>query len=184
MNLSDWASTAVVIGYIGFALITAAAFAGIALALSKLNARLEDLINKAGPLLEKTDQILTTTNEKISAIGDKTEGILAQGEETAENVHQKVDKTATAVHRTIQAPIIGLNSLAAGVSRGMETFGKLQRAPGNGAATALPAAQRNVTGGAAAYSADARNGVTNTENGQDAERVSTLAGRETIHGGQ
>lgn len=168
MYLNGWAATALVIGYIGFALITAAALAGIAYALTKLNARLEELIGKADPLLAKTDQILTVTNEKVASLGDRAEGILTQGEETAESVHHKVDKTATAVQRTIHAPIIGLNSLAAGVSRGVETFGKLQRGVVSGAAT--PAGVRKA--------------VSTTESGQgSADRVPVLAGKEIRDGG-
>jgi len=138
VQLSEAASWLLVIGYIILSLGTAALLGAVAFGLSKLNAKLEDLSAKAEPLLAKTDHILTLTNDKITSIGDKAEGILTQGEETAESVHEKVDKTATAVQRTVYAPIIGLNSFAAGVSRGVETFGRLQRHETNGAAGREP----------------------------------------------
>lgn len=135
MELNPVASWVLVIGYIVCAVTTTVLLGGLVYALSKLTAKLEELLAKAEPLLAKADEALTVTNEKITAIGDKAEGILAQGEETAESVHHKVDRTATAVQRTIHAPIIGLNSLAAGVSRGVQTFSRLQRevAPTDGA---------------------------------------------------
>ena len=127
MVLNPVASWVLVIGYIVCAVATTLFLGGLAYALAKLTAKLEELLAKAEPLLAKADEALTVTNEKITAIGDKAEGILAQGEETAESVHHKVDRTATAVQKTIHAPIIGLNSLAAGVSQGVRTFGRLQR---------------------------------------------------------
>jgi uncharacterized protein YoxC len=129
VELSGIAATFLVIGYFVFAGITAAALAGFAVGLRALNAKIEAMSAKVDPLLSKADEVLGVASDKIVAIGNKTEGLLAQGEETAESVHQKVDKTATAVQRTIHAPIINLNSLAAGVSRGVETFGRLQRQP-------------------------------------------------------
>jgi uncharacterized protein YoxC len=137
--LNPVASAFLVAGYLVTSLLMAGAFLVIALGLGRLNAKLDDLIAKLDPVLSKTDQILSTTNDKLASIGDKAEEILVQGEGVAETVHSKVDKTATAVQRTIHAPIIGLNSFAAGVSRGVETFGRLQKeggAPAGGATTA------------------------------------------------
>lgn len=125
--VNTFAFWVLVIGYVLCAVITTLLLGALVYALSKLTAKLEELLAKAEPLLVKADEALTVANEKITAIGDKTEGILAQGEETAESVHHKVDRTATAVQRTIHAPIIGLNSFAAGVSRGVQTFSRLQR---------------------------------------------------------
>lgn len=127
MDLNPAASWVLVIGYVVCAVATTVFLGGLTYALSKLTTKLEELIVRAEPLLTKADEALTLTNEKITSIGDRAEGILAQGEETAENVHHKVDRTAAAVQRTIHAPIIGLNSFAAGVSRGMRTFSRLQR---------------------------------------------------------
>jgi uncharacterized protein YoxC len=116
VDLNPVASAFLVAGYLVTSLLMAGAFLVIALGLGRLNAKLDDLIAKLDPVLSKTDQILSTTNDKLASIGDKAEEILVQGEGVAETVHSKVDKTATAVQRTIHAPIIGLNSFAAGVS--------------------------------------------------------------------
>jgi len=160
VTLNPAASWVLVIGYIVFALVSAVLLLGIAFALRTLNAKLNDLLAKADPLLAKADDLLTIANEKVTSIGDKAEGILAQGEETAESVHEKVDKTAAAVQRTLHAPIININSLAAGVTRGVETFTQLQRN------TALKASHSERSNGQ-----------------QAAEAVPTLAGKETSNGG-
>lgn len=164
VELNPVASWFLVIGFIVFALVTAGALVGLALALRTLNTKLEDLIGRAEPLLIKADDLLTLTNTKLASIGDKAEGILAQGEETAENVHHRVDKTATAVQRTIHAPIIGLNSLAAGISRGVATFGNLQRGvPSSGSTDAHDDVRTS-------------NGRVSTETGSAA----ALAGKEIV----
>jgi len=169
VQLSETASWLLVIGYIFCALVTAGALVGMAFALRALNAKLEDLVAKVDPLLAKSDEILTVTHNKIASIGDKAEEILAQGEETAESVHHKVDKTASAVQRTIHAPIIGVNSLAAGISRGVETFGKLQRQP-------IDPASGSAN--------DTSEGEMHTSNGHGpADKVPALAGKETGDGG-
>lgn len=93
----------------------------------KLNALLEKYESKIDPLLEKADAVLTTTSEKVSSIGTKAEVILTQGEELTEMVHSRVDTTTLAVHRTVFTPLIGVNSLIAGVRRGAETFAKRQQ---------------------------------------------------------
>lgn len=154
--LNPVASTIITLFAILSMLVFIGAMAGIALALNKVNAKLEELTVKIDPLLTKADQILTVTNEKITSIGDKTEGILQQGEEVAETVHEKVDRTATSVQRVVHAPIIRLNSLAAGLTRGMETFGRLQQRQETGfaAAATLPSDNPPIT----TVHTDGRNG--------------------------
>lgn len=127
MELHPVTSTILIILVIVQALVLTVVFGLIGFGFKKLSDKIEQLTPKIEPVLDKVDQALATTNDKLTTIGDKTEGIIAQGEEVAGNVHDKVDKTATVVQKTVHAPIIALNSFAAGVSRGVETFGKLQR---------------------------------------------------------
>lgn len=171
-TLHPVASTILVIGYILLSLCTAAALGLLAFGISKLNAKLEELTAKVNPLLTRADDMLTLTNDKLASIGDRAEEVLARGEETAESVHQKVDKTATAVQRTIHAPIISLNSLAAGVTRGMETFGKLQRSSDGDGAQGRAATAYPVENGAA------------TTNGRGAsDGIPSPTGKELLNGG-
>ncbi len=126
MDLNPVASGIVVVFYLVATLVLVSLVAALALTLNKLNAKLAEVTEKVEPLLVKADEMMTMANEKLGSIGDKTESILVQGEETVESVHEKVDRTAIAVQRTIHAPIISLNSIAAGVARGVSTFGRLQ----------------------------------------------------------
>jgi len=107
--------------------ISSIALLALLFALRKLITKIEELTPKVNPIIDKVDQALTTANNKLTSLGDKAEHIIMQGEEVADNIHQKVDRTATVVQRTVHAPIITLNSLAAGFSRGVITFGQLQR---------------------------------------------------------
>lgn len=127
MQLNPIANSIIVVfSFIGM-LFTAAAGIGLYLVVRKLTALVESYQAKIDPILQKTDSLLGIATEKLDSIGGKTESILAQSEAMTANVHEKVDKTATIVQRTVNAPIIGINSVWAGVSRGVRTFGSLQR---------------------------------------------------------
>ena len=108
-------------------LLLTAIFVVIGFGFKKLNDKIEQMLPKVDPILSKADQTLLVVNEKITSIGDKAEHIVTQGEEVAGNVHLKVDQTATAVQKTVHKPLIALNALAAGVSRGVKTFSDLQK---------------------------------------------------------
>jgi uncharacterized protein YoxC len=127
VQLNPVASTVLVIFYLVTSVALVAILGFFVYALAKLNAKLESLESRIDPLLVKTEEILTLTNDKIVTFGERTEGILTHGEAVAEEVHDKVERTATTVQRTINAPIIGLNSVAAGLVRGLYTFSHLQK---------------------------------------------------------
>lgn len=127
MQLNAVASSILVGWFVVLSLVVIGSLGGMAFVLWKINAKIEQLTPKFEPLLDKVDQALTTVNEKFNVIGDRVENIVAQGEEVALGVHNKVDRTATVVQRTVHAPIVTLNSLAVGVSRGLETFTNLQQ---------------------------------------------------------
>ena len=127
MQLNPVASTVLVVFYLVTSISLVAILGFFLYSLNKLNAKLESLEAKVNPLLIKAEEILTLTNEKIVTLGERTEGILTHGEAVAEEVHDKIDRTATGVQRTVNAPIIGLNSAAAGLVQGLQTFRSLQR---------------------------------------------------------
>lgn len=107
----------VLVGLVGFA----------AWAVWKLHNLLEKYEARINPVIDKADHVLNLISEKVDTIGGKAESILTQGEEMAESVHEKVDRTATTVQRTINAPIIKVNSLAAALTQGFATFTRLQQ---------------------------------------------------------
>jgi uncharacterized protein YoxC len=127
VQLNPAASAVLVIFYLVLSLVVIALLLVLVMALVKLNAKLEALESRLNPMLDKAEEILTVTSDKVSTIGDRTEEILSQGEAITETVHDRVDRTSIAVQRTIHAPLIGLNSLAAGLTRGLHTFSRLQQ---------------------------------------------------------
>ncbi len=127
MQLNGVASSILVGWFVILSFVVIGILGGMAFVLWKLNAKIEQITPRFEPLLDQVDQALTAANVKLSAIGDRTEHIVAQGEEVAINVHNKVDKTATTVQRAVYVPIIILNSFAVGLSRGFEMFANLSK---------------------------------------------------------
>jgi hypothetical protein len=97
------------------------------LALRKSNDFLEAYQSRVEQVLTKVDGILVIAEEKLVTIGGQTEAILEQGEELTTNVNERVEKTSVVLQRTVNAPLIGINSVWAGLTRGVKTFGSLQR---------------------------------------------------------
>jgi len=96
-------------------------------ALGKANLLLESYQSKVDPILTKLDSILVLAQDKLVTVGGQTEAILEQGEEMTGNVQERVERTSIVVQRTVNAPLIGINSIWAGLARGVKTFGNLQR---------------------------------------------------------
>jgi hypothetical protein len=116
---------------VGWYLLASVVLAGLVFALLQtlraLKAQIDQKEAQITALLAQVEQLLSATTTRIEAISERTEGILTQGEATAETVHDRIDRTSTAVQRTVFMPLIGINSLAAGVSRGFQTFSRLQQ---------------------------------------------------------
>ena len=127
VQLNPVASTFLVAFYILTALLLVVLLGMVVFLIVKLNALLEEYRQKVDPLLAKIDTVLTVTSEKVTTIGAKAEEILTQGEEITEMVHSRVDTTTYAVQRTVFTPLIGVNSLIAGLKRGAETFASRQQ---------------------------------------------------------
>jgi hypothetical protein len=127
VQLGPVASTFLVIFYVVSSLALIVLIGVATYLVLRLNRLLELYQSKIDPILVKADHALTIIADKADSIGGKAESLLAQSEEVAEAVHEKVDKTAIAVQRTINAPIISANSLVAGIKRGFWTFARLQQ---------------------------------------------------------
>lgn len=189
VQLNAAASTALVVFYVILSLLLVVILGALVVALSRLNAKLEELSARVEPLLTKTEGLLSLANEKAVTLGDSAERILSHGEVTAATVQDRVGRTAATVQRTVNAPIVGLNSLFAGLSQGVSTFTRLQsggartpqRRVSSPVAQAAAAAERPatreaaeeaVTGGAAVYE------VTATPTSDETrERIPVGAGR-------
>jgi uncharacterized protein YoxC len=126
LQLHPLASGLLVFFYVFASLVLVGLVAFAAWMVWKLHNLLEKYETRINPVIDKADQVLTLISEKVDTIGGKAESILTQGEEMAESVHEKVDRTATTVQRTINAPIIKANSWAAALKQGFSTFTRLQ----------------------------------------------------------
>jgi predicted PurR-regulated permease PerM len=122
IQLSPIATTFLVVGYVVFSLLTLGALGALAWGVFRLNTELEKLHAKADPLLGKTDEILGLVSEKVTTIGTSAENILLQSEAMTGNLTAKVDQTASAVQKTVHAPLISINALLAGVQHGATVF--------------------------------------------------------------
>ncbi|MES2463808.1 MAG: hypothetical protein V4671_24835 [Armatimonadota bacterium] len=127
MQLNPVASTVLVVFYLVTSLTLVVVLGIFLYSIVKLNAKLESLEQKIDPLLHQAEEFLTVTSAQVTSLGERTEGILTHGEAVAEDVHEKIDKTTSTVQNTINAPIIGLNSVLAGLTHGVQTFTILQR---------------------------------------------------------
>jgi hypothetical protein len=143
IQLNAWSSTILVIFFVVCALVQIGLIGLVVYLILWLNRLLTEYQQKIDPILIKADHALTIIADKADSIGGKAESLLAQSEEVAESVHEKVDRTAIAVQKTINAPIIGANSLVAGFTRGLLTFARLQRKE---TAAAIPVGLQNFDG--------------------------------------
>ncbi|HVK06236.1 MAG TPA: DUF948 domain-containing protein [Armatimonadaceae bacterium] len=122
MQLNPVASTVVVAFFLVLSVILVGLLAALIIIMARLNAKLEEVTTRVDPLLNRVETLMVEANDRLNTIGDKAEVILTQGEAVATTVHDRVDRTATAVTRTVNAPLIGINSIAAGLSAGWEAF--------------------------------------------------------------
>jgi hypothetical protein len=129
VQLGPVASTFLVVFYMVAALVLIVLTAVVAYLLFRLNTVLNEYQAKIDPLLAKADRLLDTTEERVSILGEQAEEVLVQGEALAQTVHDTVDRTATVVTHTVNAPRIQTNALKAGVQSAWATFRTLQRAP-------------------------------------------------------
>jgi hypothetical protein len=173
VQLGPAASVFLVAFYVVSSAVLIALIGAAAYLVLRLNRLLEQYQEKIDPLLVKADQALTIIADKADSIGGKAESLLTQSEEVAESVHEKVDRTAIAVQRTINAPIISANSLVAGFTRGFSTFAKLSRPEGQQAedAEAVRAAIR---------AAREQEAVSESVEKEESLLIDSLVGRDTF----
>jgi uncharacterized protein YoxC len=107
-------------------LINTIFLAGIAGALWFLNAKLNQLLDKAQPLvdraaetMQKVEQITVKLNDRVNHVLDRTGAVV-------EDVSQKVETTTSIAEETISQPLIGAASLMAGISRGLSAYKEVQ----------------------------------------------------------
>lgn len=127
MQLNSVASAVLVIWFVISSLALIGLLAVIAVSLTKLQAKLEEVATKAEPLFAKTDSLVQLADEKLRRVGERAETLLTTGEEIASNMQVRVEQTGGAVQRTVNAPLIQANAVASGFSRAWETFTRREK---------------------------------------------------------
>lgn len=103
-------------------LINTVFISGIAVALFMLNRKLEQLTEKAHPLLEKANETLQRVEVLSAQASERVHQILDQTGVLVEDVSRKVETTTSIAEETISQPLIGAASVMAGLSRGWDTY--------------------------------------------------------------
>lgn len=122
MELNGVASAILAVWFCLSSLALIGLLAVIALSLAKLQAKLDEVVTRAEPLLGKTDALVTLADEKLRAVGDRAETLLSTGEEIATTMQTRVEQTTGTVQRTVNAPLIQANAVASGLTQAWETF--------------------------------------------------------------
>jgi len=112
-------------------LLTVGLLGAIAVALVKLNQKLETITNMAEPVAVKASNTLDSVQRVTMSVGEKADQILSRGVELTDSVSGNVEKTASVVHQTVTTPLIKLSSVIAGVSRGISVYTGQNRSNGH-----------------------------------------------------
>jgi uncharacterized protein YoxC len=107
-------------------LINTLFLAGIAGALWFLNAKLNQLLAKAQPLVDRAAETLQNVEQITVKLNDRVNQILDRTGEVVEDVSQKVETTTSIAEETISQPLISAASLMAGISRGLSAYKEVQ----------------------------------------------------------
>jgi len=154
MQLNGVASTILVVWFVISSLALIGLLAVIAVALTKLQVKLEEVATKAEPIFAKTDALVQLADEKLRVVGERAETLLTTGEEIATTMQVRVEQTGGTVQRTVNAPLIQANAVASGLTRAWETFTRREKATvaeaaeiGDESPTVEPQKQGAVYGG-------------------------------------
>lgn len=126
MSLNTVAGTVVVVWYLIASLLNIILIAVLAIALVRLNTKLDELTRRVDPLVGTADQLLRLANEKLTTMSGVAENLLEHGEAVAATVHSRTESTSTVIQRTIMTPFVGANALLSGITHGFATFSRLQ----------------------------------------------------------
>ena len=122
--LQTWADISLIVFGAIFSLIAVGALVVMAIAVKKLELLVENLSNKAEPVIIKASDTLDTVHRVTVSVGEKADHILARGEVLTESVSQNIETTANTVQSAVTGPLISLSSLITGVTKGFSVWGQ------------------------------------------------------------
>jgi uncharacterized protein YoxC len=128
--------------------------AGVMIALKKIQAQIQPVIDRVNPLLEEAKPIVANVNPLInqnvkpilnnvqeithkasgivSDIGEHVHGIAETGEQTVKNLTHRVEAAGQVVTDTVSKPAISAASIVAGISKAFSVFKTYQGKPSEG----------------------------------------------------
>lgn len=122
MNLNGTASSLLVIWYFTGSLLSIVALIGFTMVIYRLNRRLESLERQIEPSLRRSEELLATANERLTAVGAVAENILVRGESISESLQERTESTTGLVQRAVYLPFVHANALLAGISSAVSTL--------------------------------------------------------------
>ncbi|MFY7952235.1 MAG: hypothetical protein ACOVT5_06975 [Armatimonadaceae bacterium] len=118
MTLNPFASTLLVAWYVIGSVAGTIMLAVLAIALRKLDSRLEALESRVIPVVERTESILTKLEDQVHVAGDTAVRILSKTEATMSAVESTAQKSNRLATKALHYPLIEVNAVTYGIFAG------------------------------------------------------------------
>jgi len=96
--------------------------AGLAIALFLINQKIDQGLEKAGPLLNKATETLAKVEETTTQLQQRMDLVLEKTTRLVDQVSERVDTTTAIAEEAVTEPLIGAASLMAGIHRGLRVY--------------------------------------------------------------
>ncbi|MFN3652185.1 MAG: hypothetical protein ACK47B_21620 [Armatimonadota bacterium] len=94
----------------------------IAVALFLVNAKVNEALDKAEPLLAKATETMGRVEDTTIKIQQKVDVVLDKTSHLVDHVSERVDTTTAIAEEAVTEPLIGAASLMAGINRGLRVY--------------------------------------------------------------
>src|SRR5579883_1464610 len=105
--MTEWSTWALVVVVI----INTVFIAGICVALFLIHRKVEEALEKAGPVLQKTTETLARVEATTSQLQERVDRVLERATELVDQVSERVDTTTAIAEEAVTEPLIGAASL-------------------------------------------------------------------------
>lgn len=120
MEVSGW----LLVALGGIVLLNTVFVVLLAVALWRLNVRIQELLDRSGPLIERATVTLAEVDRTAGQASDRLERILGKSEEVVTLVGRRVDAATHAAEEVITEPLIQAAGVVAGIRSGLEAYAR------------------------------------------------------------
>jgi hypothetical protein len=113
-------------------LINTIFIAGLAGALWFVYFKMNEAVQKADPVLQRTTETLGRVEEATAQLQQRVDHVLERTTELVDKVSERVDTTTAIAEEAVTEPLIGAASLMAGINRGLRTYSDRATMKGDG----------------------------------------------------